>query len=215
MARILIPEKRSDGIHATVPGVLRERDNKMWVVTSSRRYVPHAGDRILGVVTVKAGDFYRVDIGAADLALLSFMSFEGATKRNRPNVRVGDLIYGQIVLSSKHFEPELSCVDSEGRAHGMGVISTPGLVFTVALNYARKLLSPDDNFLSLLGNRLKFEITIGINGKVWLSGGINQTLAVRDSILEYETTFDSNKQQLVEKTVLNALSCAPTPMELS
>lgn len=71
------------------------------------RYIPHSGDRVLGTVTAKVGDIFRVDIGGPDLALLNYTSFEGATKRNRPNVKVGDLIYGQIILTSKHFEPEV------------------------------------------------------------------------------------------------------------
>jgi exosome complex component RRP40 len=71
------------------------------------RYTPHSGDRVLGTVTTKSGDFYRVDIGSPDLAQLNFTSFEGATKRNRPNVKVGDLLYGQIILTSKNLEPEV------------------------------------------------------------------------------------------------------------
>lgn len=71
------------------------------------RYIPRAGDRVLGTVTNRLGDYFRVDIGSADLALLNFLSFDGATKRNRPNVNIGDLIYGQIILTSKHIEPEV------------------------------------------------------------------------------------------------------------
>lgn len=59
------------------------------------------------MVRAKAGDYFRVDIGAPDLALLSFISFEGATKRNRPNLKVGDLVYGQILLASAQMEPEV------------------------------------------------------------------------------------------------------------
>lgn len=62
---------------------------------------------MIGVVTSKGGDTFKVDIGAADLAQLSYLSFEGATKRNRPNVKSGDLIYGTITIASKHTEPEV------------------------------------------------------------------------------------------------------------
>uniref|UniRef100_A0A915MA94 S1 motif domain-containing protein n=1 Tax=Meloidogyne javanica TaxID=6303 RepID=A0A915MA94_MELJA len=99
-------QKREDGIYAVNAGILHEHDNKLWLNTSMKRYIPHSGDRVLGTVTAKVGDIFRVDIGGPDLALLNYTSFEGATKRNRPNVKVGDLIYGQIILTSKHFEPE-------------------------------------------------------------------------------------------------------------
>ena len=46
------------------------------------------GESVLGVVTQRAGDVYRVDIGASVLASLSYLAFEGATKKNRPNINV-------------------------------------------------------------------------------------------------------------------------------
>ena len=44
---------------------------------------------MIGIVVQKAGDIFRVDIGGSDHASLSYMAFEGATKRNRPDVKVG------------------------------------------------------------------------------------------------------------------------------
>uniref|UniRef100_A0A183CRE8 KH_dom_type_1 domain-containing protein n=1 Tax=Globodera pallida TaxID=36090 RepID=A0A183CRE8_GLOPA len=164
-----------------------------------------------------------IDIGSNDLALLNFTSFEGATKRNRPNVKVGDLIYGLIVLTSKQLEPELSCVDSEGRARGMGLISAPGLVLSVSLSYARRLLSSDCKILSELSKQLKFETTVGMNGTIWnrnpnlkalktskncccffgIGGHEAIVLAVRNTIIAGESTFDSNIALLVTNAVQN------------
>ena len=44
----------------------------------------------------KAGDVFRVDIGTSQPATLSYMAFEGATKRSRPNVNVGDIVYAKV-----------------------------------------------------------------------------------------------------------------------
>ena len=52
------------------------------------QYVPMKGDRVLGVVTKTTGKSYRVDIGSAMSAFLPELAFEGATKRNRPNLQV-------------------------------------------------------------------------------------------------------------------------------
>ena len=51
---------------------------------------------MIGVVTAKAGDLFRVDIGTSQPASLSYLAFEGATKRNRPNVNVGDIVYAKV-----------------------------------------------------------------------------------------------------------------------
>ena len=43
---------------------------------------------MVGVVIARSGENYRVDIGAAHPATLDALAFEGASKRNRPNLKV-------------------------------------------------------------------------------------------------------------------------------
>lgn len=52
------------------------------------QYVPVKGDHVIGIVTGKVGDVFRLDVGGSEQASLSYLAFEGATKRNRPNVQV-------------------------------------------------------------------------------------------------------------------------------
>lgn len=58
-----------------------------WLVLCPQ-YVPVKGDSVIGVVTARSGDIFKVDCGASEQASLSYLAFEGATKRNRPNVQV-------------------------------------------------------------------------------------------------------------------------------
>ena len=58
------------------------------VLKSVVQYVATRGDNVIGVVTSRAGDMYRVDIGASELASISYLAFEGSTKKNRPDVKV-------------------------------------------------------------------------------------------------------------------------------
>jgi exosome complex component RRP40 len=46
---------------------------------------------VIGIITEKHADEWKVDIGCHQLATLSAMAFEGATKRNRPNLNVSQL----------------------------------------------------------------------------------------------------------------------------
>jgi hypothetical protein len=43
---------------------------------------------VVGVVAARSGEGWRVDIGSAHFALLDGLAFEGATKRNKPNLKV-------------------------------------------------------------------------------------------------------------------------------
>lgn len=50
--------------------------------------MPALNDSVIGVITGKGNEQYRVDIGAAHPAILPMLAFENATKRNRPNLKV-------------------------------------------------------------------------------------------------------------------------------
>ncbi|PAV84283.1 hypothetical protein WR25_16863 [Diploscapter pachys] len=163
-------EKAPGGVGFCVvqPGVLQTDDKQQaWISIHSKRYIPQLGDHVVGVVTSRAGELYKVDIGSADQAYISFLSFEGATKRNRPNLGVGDVLYARIVRASRHLEPELSCVDAELKSRGMGKLED-GFVFKISTNHARRLLRASCRLLKLIGEQIRFEIAVGINGKIWI-----------------------------------------------
>nr|DBA28201.1 TPA: hypothetical protein GDO54_008598 [Pyxicephalus adspersus] len=50
------------------------------------------GDHVIGIVIGQFEDIFKVDVGGSDQASLSFLAFEGATKKNRPNVKVSLLL---------------------------------------------------------------------------------------------------------------------------
>ncbi|XP_012882014.1 PREDICTED: exosome complex component RRP40 [Dipodomys ordii] len=155
-----------------------------WVDSQQKRYVPVKGDHVIGIVTAKSGDIFKVDVGGSEPASLSYLAFEGATKRNRPNVQVGDLIYGQFVVANKDMEPEMVCIDSCGRANGMGVIGQDGLLFKVTLGLIRKLLAPDCEIIQEVGKLYPLEIVFGMNGRIWVKAKTIQQTLILANILE-------------------------------
>jgi exosome complex RNA-binding protein Rrp4 len=116
----------------------------------------------------KAGEGFRVDIGSAHPASLDGLAFEGATKRNRPNLKVrraqfsqkilranfcaqiGNLIYARVSLAHKDMEPELECFDAQTRkAEGFGELKG-GFMVRCSLAMCRRcvpsVLSSDFNY---------------------------------------------------------------------
>lgn len=55
-------------------------------------------------------------------------------------LQVGDLVYSQFTIANKDMEPELVCIDSCGRANGMGVFGADGLLFKVSLGLVRRFV---------------------------------------------------------------------------
>ncbi|XP_006011633.1 exosome complex component RRP40 [Latimeria chalumnae] len=178
-------------------GILRHKEpNVYWVDSQQKRYVAAKGEYVIGIVTAKAGDIFKVDVGGSEQASLSYLAFEGATKRNRPNVQTGDLVYAQFIVANKDIEPELACIDSCGRANGMGVIGQDGLLFKVSLGLVRKLLSPESEIIKDLGKVYPFELVVGLNGRIWVKAKtIHQTLIVAN-ILEACEHLTSEQRRL-------------------
>ncbi|KAF8914870.1 hypothetical protein CPB85DRAFT_1375269 [Mucidula mucida] len=141
--------------------------SKWWVESNSRRYVPAPQESVIGIVTQKAGEGYRVDIGSAHFASLDGMAFEGASKRNRPNLKIGNM------------EPELECFDAQTRkSEGFGELKG-GFMVRCSLSMCRKLLDPNHFLLPLLGSQIPLEVAVGVNGRVWISSKeLKHTIAI-------------------------------------
>ncbi|KAH8412837.1 hypothetical protein KR009_006194 [Drosophila setifemur] len=176
-----------DTVVASKAGPLRHKEpNTFWVDNYQRRYVPARGDLVLGIVKAKAGDLYRVDIGSADTAAISYLAFEAASKKNRPDLNPGDIIYARVLNASADIEPELVCVNSNGKRGKLGVLSD-GFFFKCSLNLGRVLLRENCPALTALTKELAYEIAVGVNGRIWLKAhSLRETVALANAVLALE-----------------------------
>ena len=56
---------------------------------------------MIGTVIERRSDDFVVDIGGPFAAVLNTLAFEGATRRNRPKLVEGDLVYARVVFAHK------------------------------------------------------------------------------------------------------------------
>nr|CDJ90997.1 hypothetical protein, variant [Haemonchus contortus] len=204
----------TEALVARQPGIFKKEGEKCWLSVHSKRYVAEKGDRVLGIVTGSAGDYYKLEIGTPENAVISFLAFEGATKRNRPDLKIGDVIYAQVMDEFAHADVELTCVDAVSRARGMGLLSG-GFLFKVSCNLARRLLSTHSQLLKLLGKDYKFEITVGLNGRVWLKGSVHRDIITIYNIIKWsEYVLESDIPGYVEDEIRKAKGF-PTVGEVS
>lgn len=162
-------EDKPNMICVTQPGILRYvAPNTYWIEGHQKHYIPKKGDLVVGIVTKKAGESLKVDIGSAEFASLSMLAFEGATKKQKPDVQVGDVVYAKLLNAHKEMEPELVCVDQYFKAKRLGILPDDGFFFNISLNLAYSLLNIENPLLRTLGKKFSYEIAIGVNGKVWL-----------------------------------------------
>jgi len=156
------------------------------------QYIPQANDLVIATVHHSSTDIYHCSITPhTTYAQLPQLAFEGATKKTRPQLNSGSLIYARILSASKHLDPEIVCYNpSTGKSEGMGELKG-GMVFNVSLGMARRLLlakQREEGGISVfeeIAEKVAFEVAVGRNGKVWVkSRGIKETLLVGKALQE-------------------------------
>ncbi|KAL2919563.1 exosome non-catalytic core subunit rrp40 [Polyrhizophydium stewartii] len=149
--------------------VCEDSGNRLWLNASQKRYIPSVGEPVLAVVQAKHAENFRVDIGGPHPALLPVLAFEGATKRNRPNLDVGALVYARVSLANKDMDPEIECVNpATSKADGFGELKG-GTVVKCSLGMCRSLMAKNSPILEGLSSLFPFETAIGMNGRVWIN----------------------------------------------
>lgn len=191
-------------IIATNAGLLKTDTRKaaIWIEHDTGRYIPAVGELVVAQIHHSATDLFYCMIAAQSInATLAHLSFEGASRKTRPQLKPGDLVYARISRAVKGEDVELECVSpSTGKAEGLGQLKD-GMTFAVSIPFARRLMMPGGaggiNLLESLGEKLNFEIAVGRNGVVWIHAEtIPSTLTVGRLLQEAERNAWSPAEQI-------------------
>lgn len=177
------PSKNKHELVATHAGLLSTDSKRNTVIIHSfpqRRYIPTVNDLVIAQVHRSSQDYFHCVITPhAPLAVLGQLAFEGASKKTRPALKQGDLVYARVLSIGvgAGTEVELTCVNpATGKAEpgGLGPL-TGGMVFDVSTGLAARLMMKTGSevvVLEELGKKLEnkggFEIAVGRNGRVWV-----------------------------------------------
>ncbi|KAI3424177.1 hypothetical protein D9Q98_009536 [Chlorella vulgaris] len=204
-------QQEGEVLVATKAGVVQQaKGGKLWVEARQKRYIPSPEDVVVGRITDKHSENYGVDVGGPFRALLPVLAFEGATKRNRPSLQPGDLVYCRVETAHRDLEAQLSCMDAAGKASGFAHLKG-GMVVEVSTTLARSLLSrPPAAVLSALGRSLQFELAVGQNGRVWLDAPSPATVILVANAIQSSEFLSAAQQEALVAALLKGSSAAAT-----
>ncbi|GJZ72747.1 putative exosome complex component rrp40 [Tanacetum coccineum] len=176
-----------DAISVMKAGTLRfTKPNKYWVESSNKRN-------------------FIVDVKGPALAHLPVLSFEGGTRRNIPKFEVGTLLYVRVVSANTGMNPELSCMDANGKAGEYGILKE-GYMFESSTGLARQLLSsPSHLVLEGLGKKLSFEIAVGINGRFWVNASQSSTVILVGNAIQKSESLSMVQQKIYLDKLLKSI----------
>ena len=189
------------------------------MLPSIHRYTPRKGDQVVGIIEERGVDFYVVNIFSGAHCVLNRLAFEGATKRSKPELKKGDLIYARVIVASdptqedgglyETRDTELTCLTATGPKKEWNTGETiygelpVGVLINVPLLMAKKLLHHDCVVLNALGSNYSFEVAVGMNGAVWIRAkNAIETIIIRNAIINSQyLKSDAHIIAMVEKLI--------------
>ncbi|KAI9733288.1 MAG: exosome non-catalytic core subunit rrp40 [Cirrosporium novae-zelandiae] len=185
-----------DSIITTLPGTVTATSNSSKASSlslqtlNSGRYIPLPGDLLIAQVHHTTADYHVCMLTPhAPFALLPVLAFENATRKTRPLLSAGSLIYARVLSANKNMDVELTCVNpATGKSDGLGELKG-GMVFDISKSMARNLMGKGGAvILEELGSKgLSFEVAVGKNGRFWVdSGNIRETLMVGTAVTDVD-----------------------------
>lgn len=207
-----------DKVVVTKAGFLEFRaPNRFFVLSTQKRYAPAVGDMVIGIVTDKNADFYRLKVHGTTTATLPTLAFDGATKRNKPSLAIGTPVFARVVSCSRYMDVELTCQVADGPKKdwmtGQSLLGElrGGTLTRVTLGTARRLLDPDNPLLVALGEVIPFEVAVGVNGVVYVrAGSVRETVAVSMAVQRCEHLTDLQCRVLADRLVAALKAAAAT-----
>lgn len=173
-----------DTIVATICGFLTiSKSSIAWLLNSSRAYIPQENDYVVGKIVKARGNHYKVDLGSNVVSMLPILSFTNATKKVRPQLNTGDLVYARVLLADPNVDYELTCNGCDLKGSALGPLSSSNsFVNTISTSLAHRLLA-NRQLVKAISPDLpeNCEVVVGINGLVYVS---SSTLDISIKLVE-------------------------------
>ncbi len=147
-------------------GTLREDGKTMSVDPLSSRYVPRAGDLVVGYVEGMTNNIWFLDIGASFNAILpmSLAPWKVEFGSTRQHLGIGDAALARIQEVDETHNMVLTM-------KGVGLRRlNEGAVVTIPVNLIDTIRGKNNAMLSRIRDATNCRIIVGDNGRVWIHG---------------------------------------------
>jgi exosome complex component RRP40 len=168
-------------------------------------YTPKVNDVVIGLITLKTLEFYKLYINSNFEATLNTIDFEGATRKTRPKLNIGDIVFGRVINENKFYNTIISCrsiEDTKTWSTGESMFGQliDGRLYDINREYIWSLYN-NNKIIERLKDMVEFEMVIGMNGKIWIkSEKLEDNIKIYQCILE---SFKKNNNEM--ETYMNNL----------
>jgi exosome complex component RRP4 len=168
-------------IYSTLVGLAELRGNTVKVVALEGAYIPKEGDLVIGIITIVAGNNWKVDIGGPYGASLHA---NNALRRPYSDdiseyMDIGDVISAEVIAFDRQSGPFLSM-----KGRGLRVLDK-GMLFDVSPAKIPRIIGRRGSMINMITDHLKIQTVVGQNGRIWIKAP--DTASLRLAIKAFKT----------------------------
>jgi exosome complex component RRP4 len=159
-------------------GIVEVSEKHVRVIPVSGAYYPRRGNTIIGTVVDVTFNGWLIDFGGVQNAFLPVAEVPRYINKNELREY---LDFGESVIV-KVWDVKSRGVDVSMKMRGYGKLEG-GLIISVNPNKVPRIIGKEGSMVRLIKSATRCEITVGQNGKVWISGNsVEEELATKKMI---------------------------------
>lgn len=169
-----------DDIVAGLYGIALVADKHVRVIPVSGAYYPKRGNTIIGTIVDITFNGWLIDFGGAQNAFLPVAEVPRFVNKNEMQEF---LDFGEAVIV-KVWDVKSRGVDVSMKMRGFGKIEG-GMIVPVGPNKVPRIIGKEGSMVKMIKDATGCDITVGQNGKVWISGKTTDAEVSTKKIVEF------------------------------
>jgi len=154
----------SDKVYSSLVGLAELRGNTVKVVALEGAYIPKEGDLVIGIITMVAGNNWKLDIGGPYGASLHA---NNALRRPYADdiseyMDIGDVISAEVQAFDRVSGPFLTM-----KGRGLQVLEG-GMILEVSPAKIPRIIGRRGSMINMINDLLRIDSMVGQNGRIWI-----------------------------------------------
>lgn len=161
-------------------GIANIHKKHVRVIPVSGAYYPRRGNTIIGTIVDITFNGWLIDFGGAQNAFLPVSEVPRYVNKNE----MADFLnFGESVIV-KVWDVKSRGVDASMKMRGFGKIEG-GMIVSIGANQVPRVIGREGSMVKMIKDATGCDITVGQNGKVWISGKDSDKEIAARKIVEY------------------------------
>ncbi len=155
-----------DKVRASVYGLLNVGERYISVIPLAGKYIPHASDRVIGIITEVVYSNWIVDINSPYEGLLHISQYPRRIDSENMSkyLKVGDCILTMVASVDAGMKVELTLREKELR------VLSDGRIITINPTKMPRVIGRNGSMIRLLKSEIGCNMFVGQNGRIWING---------------------------------------------